>query len=273
MTIFVSILLMAFQLLMQTFLFFMMKLENVYNEADSGQRDIYNGVHSTSGHIATADDYAGFLSSLGLAAALPPILESLGEVQLDTSSSEWVPGILWQTAQGGCMKLDHRNFGGGSGGGQLTTDHVQSFDGDYLLTANQVEILSAPPLPPAVPGPCLITIQADAMGIGGKVNVNGSQGVRISAGPPSLPPTASASTNGVEIAVGEIQNVTIQRGLLPGVDQKIEMTPSGITVDAGTMPITIQSLTQITLSVAGGLSTITLAPEGVTIQGVLVQIN
>ncbi len=51
------------------------------------------------------------------------------------------------------------------------------------------------------------------------------------------------------------------------------MTPSGITVDAGAMPVTIQSLTQITLSVAGGLSTITLGPEGVTIQGVLVQIN
>jgi hypothetical protein len=107
----------------------------------------------------------------------------------------------------------------------------------------------------------------------GRIEVRGSQGVRVTAGPPLLPPTTSDSTNGVEIIVGEIQNVTIQRGLLPGIDQKIEMTPSGITVDAGTMPVTIQSLTQITLSVAGGLSTITLAPEGITIQGVLVQIN
>jgi len=57
------------------------------------------------------------------------------------------------------------------------------------------------------------------------------------------------------------------------VDQKIEMTPSGITLDAGMGTVTIQSLTQITLSVAGGLSTITLGPEGVTIQGVLVKIN
>jgi len=171
------------------------------------------------------------------------------------------------------MKPVHKNLGGGSGGGQATADHIHSVDGDYILSANQVEILSTPPLPPAVPGPCLITIQADNNGIGGKVNVNGSQGVRISAGPPSLPPTSDDATNGVEIMVGEIQNVTIQRGLLPGVDQKIELTPSGITVDGGLMPITIQSMTQITLSVAGGLSTITLAPEGVTIQGVLVQIN
>lgn len=171
------------------------------------------------------------------------------------------------------MKAAGRNVGGGSGGGQETTDHIQSFDGDYILSANQLEILSVPPLPPAPPGPCLITIQADANGVAGNVNVNGSQGVRISAGPPSLPPTASATTNGVEIAVGEIQMVTIQRGLIPGVDQKIEMTPSGITVDAGTMPVTIQSLTQITLSVAGGLSSITLGPQGVTIQGIMVQIN
>lgn len=82
----------------------------------------------------------------------------------------------------------------------------------------------------------------------------------------------SDSTNGVEIVVGEMQNVTIQRGLLP-VDQKIEMIPSGITVDAGLGKVTIQSLTEITLSVAGGLSTITLTPAGITIQGLLVQIN
>jgi len=96
--------------------------------------------------------------------------------------------------------------------------------------------------------------------------------VCITAGPPPLPPTASDSTNGVEIAVGELQNVTLQRGLLP-IDQKIEMTPGSITVDAGVGTVTIQSLTQITLSVAGGLSTITLGPEGITIQGLMVKIN
>jgi hypothetical protein len=73
--------------------------------------------------------------------------------------------------------------------------------------------------------------------------------------------------------VGETQNVTIQRGIIPGVDQTVEMTPAGITVDGGTMPVTVKSLTQITLSVAGGLSSITLGPEGVTIQGLLVKIN
>lgn len=171
------------------------------------------------------------------------------------------------------MDSKAKSLGAGSGGGPDTTSHTQSFDGTYSISANAVELLSRPPLPPAAPGPFVISILASGMGTDGNVNVRGSQGVRITAGPPPLPAASSDSTNGVEIMVGEAQNVTIQRGLLPGVDQKIEMTPSGITVDAGTMPVTIQSLTQVTLSVAGGLSTITLAPEGVTIQGVLVQIN
>jgi hypothetical protein len=118
----------------------------------------------------------------------------------------------------------------------------------------------------------VITILAAGMGTDGLVNVRGSQGVRITSGPPLLPPTSSDATDGVEVIASEAQKITIQRGLLP-VDQKIELTPSGISVDAGIGEITIQSLTKITLSVAGGLSTITLGPEGVTIQGILVKIN
>ena len=104
------------------------------------------------------------------------------------------------------------------------------------------------------------------------MEVSGNQSVRITAGPMTLPPTSSDSSNGVEIVVGETQNVTIHRGLLP-TDQKIEMTPEGITIDAGMGTLTLKSLTQITLSVAEGLATITLGPEGVKIQGLLIQIN
>lgn len=162
--------------------------------------------------------------------------------------------------------------GGGTGGGPDVDSHIQSFNGAFSIEANQVQFISRAPLPPAVPGPNVITVVASGMGTDGRVEVRGSQGVRVTAGPPPLPPTESASTNGVEIIVGALQNVTIQRGLLP-IDQKIEMTPSGITVDAGMGAVTIQSLSKITLSVAGGLSTITLGPQGVTIQGLLVQIN
>jgi hypothetical protein len=154
-------------------------------------------------------------------------------------------------------------------------DAIQSLDGVYSVKANQLSFLSLPPLPPVTPDPCVITVLASGLPelpMSGQVNIRGDQGVRVTAGPPPIPATDSNSTNGVEIMVGETQNVTIQRGLLP-VDQKVEMTPTGITVDAGMGKVTIQSLTQITLSVAGGLSTITLGPEGVTIQGLLVKIN
>jgi hypothetical protein len=173
------------------------------------------------------------------------------------------------------MSQDKSGFGGGSGGGDDKKDEARFFDGSYTVTANQVEFVSRPALPPAPPDSCVITLLAsDITQLKGNVNVRGLGGVRITAGPPPLPETGSSSTQGVEIEVGEIQNVTIKRGLIDGVDQKIEMTPSGITVDGGAMPVTIQSLTQIKLSVCGGLSTITLGPDGVTIVGLpLVKIN
>lgn len=172
------------------------------------------------------------------------------------------------------MDSEHKNEGGGTGGGPEALDRLNTLDGRFAVAATGVALLSRPAQPPALPSPNVITLLAtDMTGMDGSVDVKGAKGVRITAGPPMLPPMGSDSTNGVEIVTGELQNVTVQRGLLPGVDQKIEMTPTGITVDAGTMPVTIQSLTEITLSVAGGLSTITLTPAGVTIQGVLVQIN
>jgi hypothetical protein len=173
------------------------------------------------------------------------------------------------------MSEDNSDFGGGSGGGDNKRDEARTFDGSYTIVANQMEFVSRPALPPAPPDPCAITLlSSDITELKGNVNLRGMGGVRITAGPPPLPETGSDSTQGVEIEVGEIQNVTIKRGLIDGVDQKIEMTPSGITVDGGMMPVTIQSMTQIKLSVCGGLSSITLGPDGVTIVGLpLVKIN
>jgi hypothetical protein len=168
---------------------------------------------------------------------------------------------------------ESRQPAGGSGGGPTTSDHNQFFDGGYAVSANRIDLLSRPPDPPAVPDKHVITVLAAGLGIDGRVCVRGTQGVRITGGPPPLPPTDDEGTNGVEIAVGEIQNVTIQRGLIPGVDQKIEMTPTGITVDGGAMPITVQSLSEIKLAVAGGVSSITLTPAGIVLQGIIIQIN
>lgn len=163
--------------------------------------------------------------------------------------------------------------GAGTGGGPDTTDHAQSVDGRFSIAANRIELLSRPPLPPAVPGPFVITILAAGLGLDGLVNVRGSQGVRVTAGPPPLPATSSESTNGVEVLVGQTGNLTLQRGLLPEVDQKMEMTPTGITIDAGAGKMTIKSLTEIELSVAEGLTKIKLGPEGVTIEALQIKLS
>jgi hypothetical protein len=149
---------------------------------------------------------------------------------------------------------------------------VETADGGFQIRANEVEILARPPLPPAVPAPSVITLLAAGTGADGRVNIRGSQGVRITSGFPPLPPTGSDTTNGLEIGVDDVQSIAIQRGVIGNV-QEMQMTPAGITIDAGLGAMTIQSLTSITLSVAGGLSSITLTPTGITIQGILVQIN
>jgi hypothetical protein len=156
------------------------------------------------------------------------------------------------------------------GGGRDTVDAV---DGAYGVTANQITLLSRPPLPPLTPDTSVINVLASGLGTDGLVNMRGSQGVRVTTGPPLLPPMSSDSTNGVEVIASEAQNITIQRGLIEGVDQKIEMTIGSIVIDGGVGSITIKSLTNITLQVAGGLSTITMTPAGITIQGLLIQIN
>jgi hypothetical protein len=165
------------------------------------------------------------------------------------------------------------NIGGGTGGGPGGANQDHSADGTYTIAANQITLHSRPPLPPVIPGANVITILAGGLGIDGLVNVRGSQGVRITAGPPPLPATASDLTNGVEILTGETGSLTLQRGLLPEIDQKMEMTPTGITIDGGMGKVTIKSMTQIELSVAEGLAKITLGPEGVTIQALQINLS
>jgi len=170
------------------------------------------------------------------------------------------------------------SIGAGSGGGSAFSGpaqgyHSDHFDGVYSIAANSVEIMSRVPLPPAIPGDFVISLFACGMGTDGRVEAHGSQGVRITAGPPEMPPASSTSTNGAEIIVGELQNITLQRGLIPGVDQQILMEPESILVDGGLGTVTIQSMTELKLQCAGGLASITLTPAGIIIQGLLVAIN
>lgn len=176
------------------------------------------------------------------------------------------------------MEPETNDLGAGSGGSpvtidELVTQYTDNYDGVYAVGANRIEFMARPPLPPAPPKPSVISLVAPGLGMDGRVEVHGSQGVRVTTGPPMLPPATSESTNGVEIIASEAQNVTVQRGLIPGVDQKIEMTPGAIMIDGGVGTITIQSLTEIKIQVAGGVSSITLTPMGIIIQGPLVMIN
>jgi hypothetical protein len=163
-------------------------------------------------------------------------------------------------------------IGGGTGGGPEGGGHAESIEGTFDLAANRINLCARPPLPPAVPAKCVVTILSTGTGADGLVDVRGSQGVRVTAGPPPALPTDSSAANGVEVVVGQTGCLTLQRGLLPS-DQKVELTPTGITIDAGAMGVTIKSLSSIELSVAGGLTKLRLGPEGVTVEAVTIKLS
>ena len=180
--------------------------------------------------------------------------------------------------------MDEEIVSCGSGGGSvgpsmpaedpLDGDHVKSYLGTYGVSANQVEIVSRPQLPPTTPDANVITLFAPGLGTNGLVNVRGSQGVRITTGPPPIPLTSSDSTAGFEVEASEAQSIKISVGL-PQVGPTVSIDASGIVVDGGvTMgTITIQSLSEITLQVAEGLASIKLTPAGIVLQGPIIQIN
>src|SRR5580698_7726850 len=184
------------------------------------------------------------------------------------------------------MNLDDDNIGGGSGGdaGMTNFGHVtKSAKGAYQIGGNQVVLVSRArvdpdpdPLNPLKGGPSKVVLLATGTATGefvdnGTVEIRGCNGVRVTTGPvetpAASPPVAGDSTDGVEIIASETQSIKIHRGLVDEADQKIEMTPGlpagAILVDGGAGPVTVQSTTMVTLKV--GQSSITLTPEGITI--------
>jgi hypothetical protein len=175
------------------------------------------------------------------------------------------------------MEENLENLGGGSGGDDDDDrgHQVISADGTYEIRANQLSLFTWKNVPPSSDNESRITLAAIGGVTGefnddGRVDIRGCKGVRITSGPfmmiPLLNPEMStASTDGIEIEVGESQSITIKRGLLAEIDQYISLTNNNITIDAGVTG---------TLTLAAGLSQITISAEGITIIGVpLVQIN
>jgi hypothetical protein len=107
-----------------------------------------------------------------------------------------------------------------------------------------------------------------------RVEAHATQGVRISCGPPRMPPASNPSITGIEIQTGDKQLLKITRGFTEASSQKIWLYPDSIQIDAGSAAygVSITSATMISLSV-GENSSILLTPAGVTIKGLLTKIN
>lgn len=172
---------------------------------------------------------------------------------------------------------EDKRIGGGSGGDSGMDDDgnkLQYCKSTYQITGNQVALVSRkfPPLnPEKKPGPSCITLLATGglptMQDDGRVDIRGAKGVRVTAGgspdlDPTSPPVASKSTNGVEIVVGQSQNVILQQGVMP-LGQTIQMTSSGMTIDAGILNITLKT----------GSSQIVLTPTSIVIKAAIIDIN
>jgi hypothetical protein len=172
------------------------------------------------------------------------------------------------------------NPGAGSGGGSLVAalatppgSEIHVSGTLYHLEAAAVDIVATTPDIPDALMTSRITLIASGDEGDGVVQLRGAEGVRITAGPAMIPPTDSETTNGVEIVVAPEQMITISCGGIPGVSPTITVSSEGIIINSGAAPLTLTSLTNISISAADGVAEIDLAPEGVTITGPMVMIN
>jgi hypothetical protein len=127
---------------------------------------------------------------------------------------------------------------------------------------------------PAAPVLSLVAASEDAVP-NGRVEMHGSQGVRVTTGQPQMPPASHTGINGVEVVTGDMQNIDIIRGFTTATAQSIILTPESILIDAGSAVsgVGITSDTSISLQVMGSLASITLTPTGIVMKGPIIQIN
>jgi hypothetical protein len=161
--------------------------------------------------------------------------------------------------------------GGGSGGGTDQGGKYQAFDATYGIAATKIAFVSRMATPPADSADYAVSLVAAGDGTDGKIELMGTQGVRITSSAGDIKGSAE-ETFGVEILVDDdnLKNIRIQRGLMPD-RQKIIMAPGEFVVDCGTSTVTVRSLEELKLQV--GPNSITLTPEGITITGLVVNIN
>jgi hypothetical protein len=165
-------------------------------------------------------------------------------------------------------------LGAGSGGDDGDGSYYHYFDGGYTLGGSQVTLhaIGTEGEGTDIEQP-VISLLAGGSAPDGRIYMHGSQGVRVTSGPPGQPKSGHKGINGVEVVVGETQSITLDRGLVDGVDQHIQMDPGLIVADGGSGTVALLSTTQITLSVAGGTSSIVLTPQGIVMQGPIITLN
>jgi hypothetical protein len=167
-------------------------------------------------------------------------------------------------AGSGGQGVDPQQDWGGSG------NHAWYANGDYTIAAYDVTV-------EACAGHPRVEILAVGQNYGPDskafVNVHGDKGVRITTGIDI--PVNQMETDGVDIITEGNQTIVIERGAGPGASniQRIQIEPDVFIIDANQGDLTIKSMKSITLQVADGMSSIELSPQGITIQGPLVQIN
>lgn len=210
-------------------------------------------------------------------------------------------------------QFDGALSGGSGGGADKidSTERTHTIAGNRIEIVSRRLPETADPTHQPPPVDNVITLLATGetptgIGSGGLVELRGNKGVRITSGPPLPPPlslpTSSSSTDGIELHAEEQQTVSLAQGVLafprsvrldkdgidiyggplgtveisqgvPGIGPDLQIAPAGITVDAATGMLTLQSETMITLKVAGGAASITLTPAGIQLKGVLIMLN
>jgi type VI secretion system secreted protein VgrG len=142
--------------------------------------------------------------------------------------------------------------------------------GIYEVQADHIRLMSTPCTVPPTATKHFLTLFAPGNGTNGNVSIRGSQGVRITAGPPDPLLPRSKATDGIEVIAGLLTGgITLQAGD-PATGPRVKMGPNNLEI-TGVGPIAIQSDTELTLSVSGGMAKITLKPDGITIEGLQIK--
>lgn len=166
-------------------------------------------------------------------------------------------------------------FGAGSGGGPGDGDHTKYYDGWHKAISGQIGLWAEGVNVPSHK-PALIYLLSGLPGSSdGQIVGHATQGIRFAVGQvPGAPTGENDSINGVEIQTGDTETIKITRGNDANPAKgEMDFNLDGIDVNGNTGSVTVESLQMIKLAVAGGVSSITLTPTGIVMQGPIIQIN